>query len=131
VALPENGVQVETAVDAFRRCGARIPEREGAEAPGQRADEIRYEDLAAERQCADARRDHDRSAAEVVVVPDRITGMQPGANVYWKAGETLGDPVAWKKWCRMHLPGRHGAVLREYSVPDGLTPQGDLHRAVA
>src|SRR5439155_11612568 len=113
VALVENGVQVETAIETLERCRARSAEREGAEAAGQRVHEIRREHLAAERKGADARRNHDRPAVEIVVLLDGFSGMQPRANSYRQTSEALGDSISHDE---ARAQGKRGGGKREHEA---------------
>src|SRR5438067_6260076 len=121
-ASSENGMHVEAAVDAFQRCSTRISECESAESASQRINEIRCENFATKRQRADASCDRNGSAVEVVVVLDRLAGMQSGTNSYGKSGETLGDPVAHRQSRAQRERGRrkckHEAIaLRFHDEP--------------
>src|SRR5450755_1620699 len=90
-------MQIKASVEPLQLRGARIAECERAKTPRQRVNEIRCEDLATDCQFADACSDHDRSAVEIVVVLDRFTRMQAGANSYGQAIEADSDSVAHRE----------------------------------
>ena len=73
-------MQIELAVEALQRRFAWFPKRERAEPAGQRINQIRRQNLAAQCQRADARGDDDGSPVEIVVVLNRFARMQAGAN---------------------------------------------------
>src|SRR6184192_4190806 len=87
-------MQIEASVEPLQLRGARIAECERAKTPRQRINEIRCEHLATGRKSADARRDHDRPAVEIVVPLERFTRMQARANSYWQTGKALGDSIS-------------------------------------
>jgi hypothetical protein len=62
--------------------------------------------LAAERQCADARRDDDGAPAKVIVVLDRLARMQTGTDAYGQTVESLADPLAHRKCGAQRERGR-------------------------
>jgi len=73
-------MDLERSFEALERDGADLTELEGSEDVYERVHETRCEDLAAERKTADPSSHNDGTTVEVVVVPQRFTGVKARGN---------------------------------------------------